>query len=380
MRGIEKPVIIPYGISLRIAIRGQHVFLAIVAHFLIYGEPVTCVEKEEIERIFLGFALEAQKQLTTNLQKPKKKVIVLAGPTASGKSSFALDLAENICGEIISADSMQVYRGMNIGTAKPSKEDLLQIPHHLIDIRNVTESFNVVDFYYEARHCCQLIHSRDNNSIVAGGSGFYIHSLIYGPPSGPPSVPELRKSLEDEIESLGSEVLFERLRQLDPQYASTITKHDKQKIVRALEIITLTGKKVSKLSWKARRKPQNYDFRCWFLYRPKESLYHRIDKRCDKMIADGFLEEVEQLVKDGITTNPSACQAIGYRQALDFLQTQKTKEDYRHFIESFKQASRNYAKRQFTWFRREPMFRWLDLDLHDPEVARDMIIQDFEAR
>jgi tRNA dimethylallyltransferase len=340
---------------------------------------VTCVEKEEIERIYLGFAVEAQK-LTSNLQKPKKRVIVLAGPTCVGKSAFAMTMAQGMGAEIISADSMQVYRGMDIGTAKPSAEDLKLVPHHLIDIRNVNENFNVVDFYYEARHCCQLIHARDNVAIVVGGSGFYVHSLIYGPPSGPPSVPELRKSLEDEIEHLGPEALFERLKQLDPHYASTITKHDKQKIVRALEIITLTGKKVSKLSWKARRKPQNYDFRCWFLFRPKEVLYNLIEKRCDKMLSEGFLEEVQRLEKEGLRTNPSACQAIGYRQALDYLQTQQSREDYKKFVDDFKQASRNYAKRQFTWFRREPMFHWLDLDLHDPEVALDMITQDFEAR
>lgn len=337
------------------------------------------IEKEEIERIFLGFALEAQKQITSNLQKPKKKAIVISGPTASGKSAFALSLAEQIGGEIISADSMQVYRGMDIGTAKASKEDRERVPHHLLDIREITESFNVVDFYYEARHCCQQVLAREGIPIIVGGSGFYLHSLLYGPPSGPPSVPELRKALEDEIEKLGSDILYERLKGLDPQYASTITKNDKQKIVRALEILTLTGKKVSKLAWKGRRKSLNYNFRCWFLYRPKENLYKRIDDRCEKMLEDGFLEEVEKLDKLGLRTNSSASQAIGYRQALDFLQTKKTKADYRHFVDSFKQASRNYAKRQFTWFRREPIFRWLDLDLHDQEVAQEMIRQDYES-
>ena len=337
----------------------------------------TTLEQEEIERIFVGFAIEAQKQLPASLQKPKKKVIILAGPTGCGKSDFAMELADTIGGEIVSADSMQVYKGMDIGTAKPTIEERMQIPHHLIDIHQVTDSFNVVDFYYEARHACQIVLGRDNIPIITGGSGFYIHSLLYGPPSGPPSVPELRKTLEDEIEKLGSDVLYERLRQLDPQYANTITRHDKQKIVRGLEIITLTGKKVSKHTWKSRHKPLNYDFRCWFLHRPKEHLYRRIEKRCEKMLADGFLDEVRRLLKEGILQNSSAAQAIGYRQALDYLQTQQTQEDYRQFVDKFKQASRNYAKRQFTWFRREPMFRWLDLDLHDPEVAIDMIRQDY---
>lgn len=337
------------------------------------------VEQEEIERIFLGFTLEAQKQLTSNIQKPKKRVIIIAGPTACGKSAFGLKLA-NLCGgEIISADSMQVFKGMDIGTAKPTQEEMESVPHHLINIREIHENFNVVDFYYEARHSCQIVHGRDNIPIIVGGSGFYLHSLLYGPPSGPPSVPELRKALEEESDRLGPEALYEKLKKLDPQYANTITKNDKQKIVRALEIVTLTGKKVSKLSWKTRTKPLNYDFRCWFLHRPREHLYRRIDQRCDKMILDGFLDEVRMLDKQGLRANTSASQAIGYRQALEFLDSKQSKEDYKHFVETFKQASRNYAKRQFTWFRREPMFRWLDLDMHDSEVALEMVRQDYEG-
>lgn len=333
-------------------------------------------KKEVIESFYFGLALEVQKQMASQLQN-KKKVIVISGPTGCGKSAFALMLAEAMGGEIISADSMQVYRDMNIGTAKPTLEERSRVPHHLIDIRHVTESFNVVDFFYEARRCCQLVLARDNVPIVVGGSGFYLHSLLYGPPSGPPSVPEVRKALEEEIDKLGSEVLFERLKHFDPQYANTITKNDKQKIVRALEIITLTGKKVSRLSWTKRTRPQNYDFRCWFLHRSKEELYRRIEKRCDKMLADGLLEEVENLEKEGIMKNSSACQAIGYRQALDFFATQRTPKDYQHFVEEFKKASRHYAKRQLTWFRREPLFRWLDLELHDHEVAADIIQQDY---
>lgn len=336
------------------------------------------VEKEEIERIFLGLALEAQKQIPSNLQRSKKKVIVLCGPTGCGKSEFALQLASKVSGEIISGDSIQVYRGMDIGTAKASLEERKAVPHHLIDIRDVKESFNVVDFYYEARHACQTIINHENIPIIVGGSGFYLHSLLYGPPSGPPSVPELRKSLEEEIERLGSEALYERLSQLDLEYARTITKNDKQKIVRALEIISLTNKKVSKLSWKSRHKPMNYNFRCWFLHRPKEILYHRIEKRCERMIEAGFLNEVEHLLELGIRNNPSACQAIGYRQAIEYLSSKRTKEDYNHFIEEFKKASRHYAKRQLTWFRKEPLFRWIDMDTHDPEVLMDIIEQDYE--
>lgn len=335
-------------------------------------------ETDEIKRIVLNFALQVQKKFPSNFQKNKKRIIVIAGPTCCGKSALALNLAQTMDGEIISADSMQVYRGMDIGTAKATKEERLFVPHHLIDIRDIQESFNVVDFYYEARQACQKILDQGNVPIIAGGSGFYLHALLYGPPSGPPSVPEVRKSFEDEIERLGSEILYERLSQLDPQYAKTITKNDKQKIVRALEIMMLTNKKVSKLSWKGRRKPQNYDFRCWFLHRPKEKLYERIDKRCDKMLEEGFMDEVRHLDSLGIRGNSSASQAIGYRQALNFLKTEQTASQYQEFIRSFKQATRHYAKRQFTWFRKEPLFRWLDVDMHDPEVVFDMILKDYE--
>lgn len=343
------------------------------------GPEQITLEKEDIERIFLGFAHEAQKQMTSDIEAPKKKVLVIAGPTCSGKTAFSLMLAKAMNGEIISADSMQVYHHMDIGTAKASKEERAEIPHHLIDIRDIHEPFNVVDFYYEARHCCQEILARERVPIVVGGSGFYLHSLLYGPPSGPPSVPELRKSLEDEMQRLGPELMFERLHQLDSQYANSITKNDKQKIIRALEIITLTGKKVSKLSWVGRRKTLNYDFHCWFVHRPREILYHRIEKRCEKMIEQGFIDEVKLLIEKGLRSNSSACQAIGYRQTLDYLETAQTREDLKNYEKSFKQASRNYAKRQFTWFRREPMFRWLDLEMHDPETAVDIIKQEFEA-
>lgn len=331
----------------------------------------------EIERIFAGFAIEAKKHLSDTLQRNKKKVIIIAGPTASGKTAFSIALAKQIGGEIISADSMQVYKGMDLGTAKATLEERLEVPHHLIDIRNITDNFNVVDFHFEARHCCEQILSRGNVPIFVGGSGFYIHALLYGPPSGPPSVPELRKKFEEEIEKMGSKALFERLRLMDPQYAATITSNDKQKIVRALEIIALTGKKVSKHSWKERETPLNYDFRCWFLFRPREHLYSRIEKRCDKMLAEGFLDEVRALEKEGLRQNSSASQAIGYRQALDFLETDGSQEEYKKFVHLFKQASRNYAKRQFTWFKREPLFRWLDLDLHDTELALETVINDY---
>ncbi len=310
-------------------------------------------------------------------------MIVLAGPTAVGKSDFAIEIAKKIEGEVISADSMQVYRGMDIGTAKVDPVVRLEVPHHLLDIRNPSEPFNVVDFYYEARHACQEILNRGSVPIITGGSGFYLHAFIYGPPSGPPSIPEVREKLEKEWEKWGAEFLFSRLKKIDPAYAKTITLHDRHKVIRGLEIIELTGKPVSYLPWSERRRPQNYDFRCWFLHRPRESLYQRINARCDAMLEAGFLQEVEELLEKNIEENPSAAQAIGYRHAIAYLRSEQGPEAHAAFVREFKRSSRQYVKKQLTWFRnkKEAIFQWLDLDLHDNEVAQEMVINDyFETR
>lgn len=333
-------------------------------------------ETEELNQVFLGLAVKAQQQIPESFDKTKK-VIIIAGPTGCGKSEFALQLAKMIKGEIISGDSMQVYRGMDIGTAKPTLQEQHDVVHHLVDVRDVKDPFNVVDYYYEARQCCEQIIARNNVPIVVGGSGFYLHSLLYGPPSGPPSIPEVREKIQAQMEEFGPEALFERLMMLDPNYAKTITKNDKQKIVRALEIITLSGSKVSDLSWKQRHKPLNYDFRCWFLFRPREHLYKRINRRCERMVEAGFIDEVKALVAAGIHQNSTAANAIGYRQALEYLETAQTEADFERFLTDFKTASRHYAKRQRTWFAREPLFQWVDMDLHDPEVVMDMIGNDY---
>jgi len=339
----------------------------------------TSAGRDFLGDLLSGGTLIQEEKALPPLQEKKPKVIILAGPTGSGKSTLGALLAEEMGGEIVSADSVQVYRGLDIGTAKATKQERARVPHHLLDVRHVTDFFNVVDFYYEARHAIQTILGYGGVPIVVGGSGFYIHALLYGPPSGPSSIPEVRQRLEKQMERVGADEMYQRLAQLDIAYANTITCHDKHKIVRALEIIEITGEKVSRLSWKNRLHPKHYDFRCWFLNRPKGILYKRIEKRCDKMLAHGLLEETARLEKEGLLENPSACQAIGYRQSLDFLHGPQTREDYLSFVDLFKQQSRRYAKRQLTWFRREPMFQWIDLDLHDPETVIDLIINDHRS-
>ena len=311
--------------------------------------------------------------------RKRKKVLVIAGPTATGKTSLSLSIAKGIGGEIISADSMQIYRGTDIGSAKATKQQLAKVPHHLIDIRNIDEPCNVVDFYEEATNALEEILLRDRVPIIVGGAGFYVHSLLYGPPKTPPSDSEIRAKLEEDYEKFGAELLYEKLREIDPDYAASITLQDRHKIIRALEIITLSGRKVSEIPKPSEEDiPDDLDFRCWFIYYPREILYHRIEERCDRMVEEGLLDEVAMLQAKGLEKNRAAMNSIGYRQALEFFASPQTKDDYETFLRNFKKASRNYAKRQFTWFRKEPLFRWLDLNTATPERALEIIVQDID--
>lgn len=321
----------------------------------------------------------SRKKLETG--HPRKRVIVIAGPTATGKTRLSLELSRMLNGEIISADSVQVYRGMDIGTAKASLEERLEVPHHLIDICELSDAFNVVQFYEAATRACAAILARGRTPIVVGGTGFYLHALLYGPPEGPPASAEVRQKLEQDVEKFGTEALYERLCSYDPEYGRTINHRDRHKIIRALEIISLTGKKVSDFpKERPATRPLDFDFRCWFIYFPKEILFSRIEMRCDEMLNRGFIEEVEDLLGKGLRGNLSAAQAIGYRQCLEFLDSPRSDEDWEHFVWEFKKASRRYAKRQFTWFRREPLFHWVDLEVHGYQKALEMILRDYDSR
>lgn len=309
---------------------------------------------------------------------PKKRVILISGPTAVGKTDISLSLAEAIGGEIISADSCQVYRGMDIGTAKATNEERQKIPHHLIDIRDISESFNVREFYEMACDKIEEIIQKDKVPIIVGGSGFYVHVLLYGPPQGPPADKKIRGALEMQMKNLGAEALYEKLEEVDPDYAKTISSNDKHKIIRALEIMTLSGKKVSSFPRSVPSEHSEYDFRCWFLHYPREILYPRIEERCNQMLSSGFLDEVKRLEEKGLRENSSASNAIGYRQALEYLSSNETKEDFESFVRNFKKATRHFAKRQFTWFRKETLFRWIDMSKIPKEDLKELILQDFE--
>jgi tRNA dimethylallyltransferase len=332
---------------------------------------------EKIQRASrAGYFRPKELMVPIDQQQKQPKMVFVAGPTGCGKTALSLLLADGLQGEIVSADSMQVYQGMDIGTAKPTLLERARLPHHLIDICDVSHPFSVVDFYSAAQDAISDIQSRGKVPIIVGGCGFYLHSLLYGPPAGPPSVPEVRARLESEMEHRGADILFRRLRDLDPDYAATITVNDRHKIIRALEIITLTSQPVSAFSWKLRGPQLTGPYRAWFIHRPRATLYERVEERCDHMIEEGLIQETEELLKKGLRTNPSACQAIGYRQAIEYLDSPRTDADFAAFVASFKKASRRYVKRQFTWFRREPLFRWIDIEVHDMEVLVDMMIQD----
>ncbi len=330
---------------------------------------------QELNQLLSQITLPQRQKNDPKLKK--KKVIVIAGPTAVGKTKHSLVVAKALGGEIVSADSMQIYRRMDIGTAKVGMEERAGVVHHLMDVRDIAEGFSVMEFYKEAHKAIRSILLKGAVPIVVGGTGFYIHGLIYGPPQGPPSVPEVRKGLEEEMDKLGTEALYARLEKLDPDYAKSITFLDRHKIIRALEIIKLSDKKVSDFP-KIKSEEIPYDYRCWFLYTEKAKLYPHIEMRCDEMIAAGLIGEVRELDKQGLRKNSSAAQAIGYRQCLEFLDSKQTAEDFEHFVAEFKRASRRYAKRQFTWFKKEPLFRWLDVGDLPFERSVEAIVQDYE--
>lgn len=314
----------------------------------------------------------------TLVDQKRKKVVVIAGPTGTGKTSLGVDIGEILGGEIISADSMQIYKNMDIGTAKATKEQQRRSIHHLIDLKNINETFNVSEYYRHAHLSCRQILFKGRVPIVVGGSGFYIHAFLYGPPMGPPSNPDIRKKLEHQLELTGTDGMYERLEIMDGAYAKTITAKDKHKIIRALEIIAITGKKVSEIPVPDTLRTPVYNYRLWFVYLPKEILYEKINERCEEMLRKGFIEEVRQLEKDGIRDNYSASQAIGYRQCLKYLRTNQSAEDKIRFMDEFKKASRKYVKRQFTWFKKESNFRWLNLHEIGFEKAKEFILQDYE--
>ncbi len=287
----------------------------------------------------------------------KPKVIVIGGPTASGKTALSIFLAKKINGEIISADSMQIYKDMNIGTAKPTVEEMDGIKHYLIDCVSPSVRYSVADFKKDATNAIEDILKKGKTPIVVGGTGLYIDSLIYGIDYNEMQVDlEYRAYLENLAEEKGLGYLYDLAKNIDEQAMSKISVNDKKRICRVLEVYKSTGKTKTELEKESRQKDVKYDFKVFAIDMERQILYDRINRRVDLMIDAGLIDEVNNLIKK-YPDMPTAMQGLGYKEVVQYFEKKCTKEE---MIEKIKQESRRYAKRQLTWFRRNKDIVWLD--------------------
>ncbi len=287
-----------------------------------------------------------------------KQILVVAGPTASGKTNFAIQLAQHYNGEIISADSIQIYQRLNIASAKPTPEEMKGIPHHLLDFVSPFSKFSVADYVKLANEKIDAISAGGRLPIVVGGTGLYITSLVdnieFVEETPDPTV---RQRLWREKEQNGIEPLYERLLTIDPKAAANIHPHNEKRVIRALEIYETTGLTMTEQNERSRRHPPTFEAFMVALAPPREVLYETINRRVDVMVAEGLFEEAALLRQQGLTRDLQCMQGIGYKEAFDFLDGACSREAC---IETIKQATRRYAKRQLTWFRRDERYHWLN--------------------
>ena len=282
-------------------------------------------------------------------------ILCLAGPTASGKTALAVELAKELDGEVVSCDSMQVYRRMDIGTAKPSREEMQGIPHHMIDVAEPDEDFSVSRYCAMAAPIVDDIVARGKTAIIAGGTGLYMDSLIRGNDFAPFPSTGVRERLETETDEVGLPAMLARLREIDPDTADRVS--DRKRILRALEVYLETGETITEHNRKTQLLPPKYTPLWLGLdFADRGKLYRRIDKRVDIMLEMGLMEEIRSLLDSGIPEKCTAMQAIGYKE---FVNALEGREPLSQAAEEVKKASRHYAKRQLTWFRRNPAVRWL---------------------
>ena len=291
------------------------------------------------------------------LKKPK--VIVICGPTGIGKTSVGIELAEKFGGEIVSADSMQIYRYMDIGTAKPTVEEKKCIPHHMIDIVDPDEDYDAVQFSKQARAIIAELDSRDRLPFVVGGTGFYIKALLHGIFQSKPVDPQIRNRLKQEAEENGSGFLFERLKKIDPAAAGRIHPNDSYRIIRALETIESSGKTISEHHQNHGFADDPFTALKIGLQLDRQNLYARIDKRVDLMIEAGIVEEVTKLLEMGYAADLKSMQSIGYRHVVEFLEE---KLSWDECVRTLKRDTRRFAKRQFTWFGADRKNYWYEPD------------------
>ena len=286
----------------------------------------------------------------------KPKVIVICGPTASGKTSLSIELAKQINGEIISADSMQIYKDMDIGTAKPSTEEMQGIKHYLLDFVPPEERYSVAQYKIDAKKAIKEILEKGKVPIIVGGTGLYVDSLIYEIEYNDIKLDEeYRKKLEEIAEKQGLEVLYKKAQEIDPQAMQKISANDKKRIMRVIEIYKATGKTKTEQEIESRKKPVEYDYKVFAINMEREKLYERINKRVDIMIEQGLVEEVKQLLTK-YENFPTAMQGLGYKEILDYLDGKNSLEEA---VTILKRDTRHFAKRQLTWFRRERDVNWI---------------------
>ena len=288
----------------------------------------------------------------------KPKVIVIVGPTASGKTALSIELAKKIDGEIISCDSMQIYKDMNIGSAKPTIEEMQGIKHYMIDIAEPTERFSVAEYKKRSEEAIDEILQKGKVPIIVGGTGLYANSLIYNIEYNEIMLDEeYRKNLMKIAETeVGLATLYEKARSIDPVAMEKISSNDKKRIIRVLEIKHSTGKNKTELELESRKNEVKYEYKVFAINMPREILYDRINKRVDIMIENGLIDEVENIIEK-YKEFPTAMQAIGYKEIVMYLKGKLTKQEA---IEKIKQESRRYAKRQITWFKKIENIKWID--------------------
>lgn len=313
------------------------------------------------------------------METAHRPLIILTGPTAVGKTALSIGLAKAVGGEIISADSMQVYRGMDIGTAKIRPSEMQGVPHHLIDILDPREPFHVAAFQEYCNQCMAEIYGRGHIPILVGGTGFYIQAVLYQINFAQTEQDETyRKYLQQVAESSGAETLHRQLAQVDPEAADQIHPNNVKRVIRALEYYRQTGTKISEHNAKEQQKSSPYHFRYYVLSLPREILYERINQRVDQMRQEGLEEEVRGLSESGCTRDLISMQGLGYKEILQALDGEITMETA---FDRIKQETRHFAKRQNTWFRRERDVIWLDKEQFETEQALlEYCIQDLQKQ
>ena len=302
----------------------------------------------------------------------KPKVIAIIGPTASGKTSLSIELAKKINGEIISCDSMQIYKDMNIGSAKPTKEEMQGITHYIIDEIVPTQRFNVAEYRKRAEKAIKEILEKNKMPIIVGGTGLYINSLIYGIEYIDIEFDqEYRQKLMNIAETEdGLKQLYEQAKEIDKNAIKKISENDKKRIIRILEIYHSTGKNKTEQDELSRSKEIKYDYKIFGINIERQILYERINKRVDIMIEKGLIQEVKDLIEK-YPTFPTAMQAIGYKEIVEYLNQKLTEQEA---IEKIKQETRRYAKRQMTWFKKIEDIKWID-GLNDTQNNINIILE-----